>query len=173
MGQLVAFGGSHVLSRAAVSEGSLYGSPVHWPQPINSKSLHRSTGAGRGAVTCPRPSYYFNTLCLPLRSFYLSDFSRTHHLGPSRGQTGALRHEARGGVKWFIGNVCYWLLRRGSARMDSEQKCGGETVNDEPFEWELFMAWRCWADPRTAPGRFLKFSVTGFCSPLMATWPRQ
>lgn len=47
-------------------------------------------------MTCPRPSYYFNTLCLPLRSFYLSDFSRTHHLGPSRGQTGARRQEERG-----------------------------------------------------------------------------
>lgn len=128
MGQLVAFGGSPVLNRAVVSEGSLYGSPVHWPQPINSKSLHRSTGAGKGAVTCPRPSYYFNTLCLPLRSFYLSDFSRTHHLGPSRGQTGAPRQEARGGVKWFIGNVCCWVLRKGSARMDSEQKCGGKQL---------------------------------------------
>lgn len=128
MGQLVAFGGSPVLNRAVVSEGSLYGSPVHWPQPINSKSLHRSTGAGKGAVTCPRPSYYFNTLCLPLRSFYLSDFSRTHHLGPSRGQTGAPRQKARGGVKWFIGNVCCWVLRKGSARMDSEQKCGGKQL---------------------------------------------
>lgn len=128
MGQLVAFGGSPVLNRAVVSEGSLYGSPVHWPQPINSKSLHRSTGAGKGAVTCPRPSYYFNTLCLPLRSFYLSDFSRTHHLRPSRGQTGASRQEARGGVKWFIGNVCYWVLRKGSARMDREEKCGGKQL---------------------------------------------
>lgn len=128
MGQLVAFGGSPVLNRAVVSEGSLYGSPVHWPQPINSKSLHRSTGAGKGAVTCPRPSYYFNTLCLPLRSFYLSDFSRTHHLRPSRGQTGVSRQEARGGVKWFIGNVCYWVIRKGSARMDTEQKCGGKQL---------------------------------------------
>lgn len=172
MGQLVAFGGSPVLNRAVVSEGSLYGSPVHWPQPINSKSLHRSTGAGKGAVTCPRPSYYFNTLCLPLRSFYLSDFSRTHHLGPSRGQTGAPRQEARGGVKWFIGNVCCWVLRKGSARMDSEQKCGGKTVSDEP-DWKLFMACRGRADPGTAPRRILEFSLMSFCSPLMATWPRQ
>lgn len=29
MAQLVAFGGSPVQSRAVVSEGSLYGSPVH------------------------------------------------------------------------------------------------------------------------------------------------
>lgn len=120
MGQLVTFGGSPLLNRAVVSEGSLYGSPVHWPQPINSKSLHRSTGAGKGAVTCPRPSYYFNTLCLPLRSFYLSDFSRTHHLRPSRGQTGVSRHEERGGVRWFIVNVGCWVFLKRSARMDSE-----------------------------------------------------
>lgn len=132
MGQLVAFGGTPVLNRVVASEGSLYGSPVHWPQPINSNSLHRSTGAGKGAVTYPRPSYYFNTLCLPLRSFYLSDFSRTHHLGPSRGQTGVSRQEARGGVQWFIGNVCDRVLRKGSTRMDFEQKSRGETVSDEP-----------------------------------------
>lgn len=132
MGQLVAFGGSPVLNSAVVFEGSLYDSPVHWPQPINSKSLHRSTGARKGAVTCSRPSYYFNTLCLPLRSFYLSDSSRTHHLRPSRGQTGASRREPEEGVKWFIGNVCCGCCGKGSTRMDSEQKCWGETVSDEP-----------------------------------------
>lgn len=120
MGQLVIFGGSLVLKRAAVSEGSLYDSPVHWPQPINSKSLHRSTGARKGAVTCSRPSYYFNTLCLPLRSFYLSDFSRTYHLGPRRGQTGVSRQESRGG-----GQVIYWKrLLLGVTEKDSKNGQG-------------------------------------------------
>ena len=58
IGQLVAFGWSVCFERGcSLGEVSLYGSPVHWPQPINWKSLHRSTGAGRGAVTCPKPSY--------------------------------------------------------------------------------------------------------------------
>lgn len=94
-------------------------------------------------MTCPRPSYYFNTLCLPLRSFYLSDFSRTHHLGPSRGQTGARRQEERGweGSHDLLETsaIGFYGKKGGSARMDSEgekkvcaREGGGGAVSDGP-----------------------------------------
>lgn len=128
----MSFGGSPVLNGVVVSEGSVYDSPVHWPQPINSKSLHRSTGAGKGAVTCPRPSYYFNTLCLPLRSFYLSDFSRTHHLGPSRGQTRVSRQEKQSNDLLETSAIGFYRKREQERTARRRAWVYVGTVSDEP-----------------------------------------
>lgn len=81
-------------------------------------------------MTCPRPSYYFNTLCLPLRSFYLSDFSRTHHLGPSRGQTPSTpRRELRG---WEGFCLIYWKCLGAAGR---GSRWDGRTCREEEGKW--------------------------------------
>lgn len=105
--------------------------------PLTQRASAGAPEQGEGAVTCPRPSYYFNTLCLPLRSFYLSDFSRTHHLGPSRGQTASTPRREQRGREGFC--LIYWK-RLGAAEWPGwthVQEGGGEVgagvaVSDEP-----------------------------------------
>lgn len=75
------------------------------------------------------------------------------------------------------GQMIYWKrLLLGATERECKDgqwaKVWGETVSDEP-DWKLFMACRGRADPGTAPRRILEFSLMSFCSPLMATWPRQ
>jgi len=61
------------------AHGVFMGPLAHWPQAINShRAQSPSSRAQRALEPWPHPGspYYSCTLCLPLRSFYLSDFSR-------------------------------------------------------------------------------------------------
>lgn len=92
--------------------------------PLTQRASAGAPEQGEGAVTCPRPSYYFNTLCLPLRSFYLSDFSIiSGRVGDGRRPLGETPGERMGGL---------WPDLLEMSGGGGGGRAGGGAVSDEP-----------------------------------------